>query len=186
MSYKYEIFDNKSWLLNLKTNEYQEFNESKYFQNDIFDIDKNLIDSPVRNSKSLVGIFSTSQTQRFGKNKRGNVIYLVTPLDNELPSFLISYGGKTIGKIAVKFKFNNWDNKLPSGEIIEVIGNYNEENLHKILMYHYNIYPKNIKFDSNLNSNENNINRIKLAVNIFSIDPDDCEDIDDALSNEVK
>ena len=102
MSFRYELIENKAWLLNLITAEYQECNIPKLFHNDILDSNNKLIESITRKSKSLVGIFSTSQTQRFGKNKRGNIIYLVKPLNNTLPSFLISYGGKLKGKIAVK------------------------------------------------------------------------------------
>ena len=187
MSYHYEIFDNKGWLLNQNTSEYQETTLPKLFNGDILNDNFEVIDSPVKKCKSLVGTFSTSQTQRFGKNKRGNIIYLVSPLDNKLPSFLISYGGKLKGKIAVKFKFTHWDQKLPSGEIIEVIGNYNEENMIPILMNHYNVFPKRIKSRELLkNPLEEKINRKIYDSVIFSIDPDNCEDIDDALSIEFQ
>jgi len=185
MSYRYEIIENKAWLLDIKNNKYSECDLPKLFHHDILDENKNLIESQFRASNSLVGIFSTSQTQRFGKNKRGNIIYLVKPINNLLPSFLISYGGKLKGKIAIKFKYTNWQNKLPSGEIIELIGNYTDENLNKILMYNYNIYPKNIKLSNLKNSEEDNINRKEYNASIFSIDPDNCEDIDDALSIDI-
>ena len=94
MTYQYEIYDNNSWLLNLETNEYLEFKKPKLFNGDIINQEYELVESPIRNKKHLVGIFSTSQTQRFGKNKRGNIIYLVQPLEYNLPSFLIAYGGK--------------------------------------------------------------------------------------------
>ena len=186
MSFKYEIYDNNGWLSNFKTNEYQETKLPKLFNGDILNDEFVITESSVRESKSLIGIFSTSQTQRFGKNKRGNVIFLVSPLNNKLPSFLISYGGKLKGKIAVKFKFTHWDQKLPSGEIIDVIGNYNEENMLPILMHHYNVYPKRIKYKELLkNLLEETITRIKYNSNIFSIDPYNCTDIDDALSIDI-
>lgn len=186
MSFKYEIYDNNGWLYNFKTNEYQETKLPKIFNGDILNDKFEIVESSVRESKSLIGIFSTSQTQRFGKNKRGNVIFLVSPLDNKLPSFLISYGGKLKGKIAVKFKFTHWEQKLPSGEIIDVIGNYNEENMLPILMYHYNVYPKRIKNKELIkNPLEETITRRKYNSNIFSIDPDNCMDIDDALSIDI-
>ena len=186
MSFKYEIYDNNGWLYNFKTNEYQETKLPKIFNGDILNDKFEIVESSVRESKSLIGIFSTSQTQRFGKNKRGNVIFLVSPLDNKLPSFLISYGGKLKGKIAVKFKFTHWEQKLPSGEIIDIIGNYNEENMIPILMYHYNVYPKKIKNKELIkNPLEETITRRKYNSNIFSIDPDNCMDIDDALSIDI-
>lgn len=183
MSFKYEIIDSKAWLKNLETSKYQETSLTKLFHEDVLNQDYHVISSYIRTNLYLVGTFSTSQTQRFGKNKRGNVIYLVKPLKNKLPGFLISYGGKLKGKIAVKFKYTNWNNKLPSGEIIDVIGNFTEENMVKILMYHHNIYPKKIKTTEN--TFEESIERKDLThLDVFSIDPKDCVDIDDALSIE--
>ena len=183
MSYQYEIYENNSRLLNLENNKYIEFRQPKFFNGDILDSNYKLVKSPIREKKSLVGIFSTSQTQRFGKNKRGNIIYLVQTLENNLPSFLIAYGGKLKGKIAVKFKFSNWNEKLPTGEIIDIIGNYSPENMENILMNHYSIYPKrlNLSIDT-INPLESEISRKDYFQNIFSIDPDNCMDIDDSLS----
>ena len=183
MTYQYEIYDNNSWLLNLETNEYLEFKKPKLFNGDILNTEYELVESPIRNKKYLVGIFSTSQTQRFGKNKRGNIIYLVQPLEYNLPSFLIGYGGKLKGKIAVKFKFNNWNEKLPTGEIIDILGNYSQDNMENILMNHYCVYPKRINLSLDLiNPLEREISRKEYFENIFSIDPDNCLDIDDSLS----
>ena len=184
MTYKYEIRDRKAWLLNLDTLVYHETGLPKLFHNDILDNNYEVVSSDIKETDYLVGIFSTSQTQRFGKNKKGNIIYLASPLNNKLPGFLISYGGKLKGKLAVKFKFTSWNNKLPSGEIIDVIGNFNPENMIKILMYHHQIYPKKIKTSDNIY--ESLIERNDLThLKIFSIDPEDCEDIDDAMSIEV-
>jgi len=186
MTFKYEICDNKGWLHDLMTTDCQETKLPRIFNGDILNNEFEIVISSVRESKSLIGIFSTSQTQRFGKNKRGNVIFMVSPLDNKLPSFLISYGGKLKGKIAVKFKFTHWDHKLPSGEIIDVLGNYNEENMLSILMHHYNVYPKRINYkELTKNPLEEKITRKKYNSNIFSIDPDNCMDIDDALSIDI-
>jgi len=184
MSYRYEIFDNKGWIYNLQTLKYQNSNLIKLFDSDIIDNQYNLLESKIRD-KYLVGIFSTSQTQRFGKNKRGNIIYLVKSLESKLPNFLISYGGKLKGKIAVKFKFSHWNEKLPTGEIIDVIGNYSSENMTKILLHHYNVYPKKIRASiTDTNPLEQQIERKEYSSEIFSIDPDDCMDIDDSLSIE--
>ena len=63
MSYRYEIIENKAWLLDIKNNKYSECDLPKLFHHDILDENKNLIESQFRASNSLVGIFSTSQTQ---------------------------------------------------------------------------------------------------------------------------
>ena len=51
-------------------------------------------------------------------------------------------------------------------------------------MYHHHIYPKKLK--TNENSYESSIERTDLThLKVFSIDPEECEDIDDAMSIEV-
>lgn len=183
MTYQYTISENKAFLLNFDTNIYTPTNLNKLFHGEILDQHYNLLESSIRH-KYMVGIFSTSQTQRFGKNKKGNIIYFVKPIQYNLPNFLISYGGKLKGKIAIKFKFTKWDEKLPSGEIIDVIGLFDSINLNNILMYHYNLYPKkNNKLEKNPLEV---IERRNYQDIIFSIDPDDCVDIDDALSIKIE
>ena len=183
MSHIYKIIDSKAWLHSIEDNTFIETNMLKLFNDDILNSEYNIIKSPTRESNSLVGTFSTSQTQRYGKNKRGNTIFMVKPIDYRLPGFLISYGGKLKGKIAIKFKFTNWDSKLPSGTIIDIIcslDNSPDDEIEKILMYHYDIYPKKQK--KQIEYNDRDIIRKELDLYIFSIDPDNCEDIDDAMS----
>lgn len=182
MEFTFTIEQNKAYLVDNQKN-YFDTDLTKFFDGDILDSDKNLIKSNIRN-RILVGTFSTSQTQRFGKNKKGNVIFLVKPLNLKLPGFTISYGGKLKGKIAIRFKFTEWNNKLPSGEIVDVIGNFNSENKINILMFHHNIYPKKLKIEGNNLEQENTRTRLP-NLDIFSVDPDNCQDIDDALSIEV-
>ena len=72
--------------------------------------------------------------------------------------------------LCIKFKFTNWNEDLPSGNLIDVISNYSEDNSDLILMNYYNIYPKGFKaFNKKLedsidsNPNEKEINRINLT-----------------------
>lgn len=179
MTFRYEIDNNKAFLFHIVDGNYIETKLSNLFHGDILDEDYKVVSSEIRNS-NLVGTFSTSQTQRFGKNKKGNIIYYIKPLNTKLPGFMISYGGKLTGKLAIRFKYSSWTNKLPSGEIIDIIGSYSDENLFNILMYHHNIYPKKLKYQEN--ESEKKLQRKEYQENIFSIDPDNCMDIDDALS----
>ena len=100
------------------------------------------------------------------------------------------------------------------GEILDVIGLMNESNLLKTLQYIYDIYrPKFAKLIRDTNSleaynfskkicptsllnnkilkdfyyspNENQISRKLIQKTIFSIDPKNCTDIDDAISFEI-
>ena len=102
MSFKYEIYDNNGWLSNFKTNEYQETKLPKLFNGDILNDEFVITESSVSESKSLIGIFSTSQTQRFGKNKRGNVIFLVSPLN--LVSLRICIRSRAVRYVAFRIK----------------------------------------------------------------------------------
>lgn len=182
---EYKIIDNKAFLYNPNDDTYTETKLKKLFNGDIIDDNNELISSKIRN-KYLLGILSTSSTQSFGKTNNGKTIYITKPLENKLPSFLIAYNGKLKGKLIIKFKYDNWDSKLPFGIIDDVLGLYDDVDVQTILLHHYNINltKKQSKGFTNttLNPLEKEINRIHYDADIISIDPDDCEDIDDALS----
>ena len=88
----------------------------------------------------------------------------------------ISYKGKLKGKIILVYK-----KQIPQCNIIDVIGIFNDENISKTLKYMYNINRKKIN-DVYNNEYENSIYRKHINKNIFSIDPKNSIDIDDALS----
>lgn len=145
------------------------------------------MDLSLLKDKLIVGILSTSQQVKYGKTSNGKPIFQINPLDHNLPNFWITYGGTLKGKIILIFKFKEYkEGTLPFGEIYDIIGLATEENLTKALIYHYQINRKNFKLkDYKLNENEQTINRKDLShLNIFSIDPKGCIDIDDALSIE--
>ncbi len=159
---------------------------NKFFDKDVVDVVNNdfkILSSPIRN-KILVGYFSTSQQVKFGKTKSGNTIYQVTTFDPNLPYFLVSYGGKLVGKILITFKFKDWDSALPKGEIVNVIGLYDDSNLINTLQYINGVNRKNSfkSIEYKPNDFESTIKRELINTTIFSIDPIDCTDVDDALS----
>lgn len=157
-------------------------NPFKYFDKDIIGEDMAIVKSHIR-SNFLVGYFSTSQTTRFGKTKSKKIIYSVKPFQKNIPNFLISYGGKLKGKLIIKFKFTNWENKLPSGTIIDVIGHMNEANLERTLAYYHHLDFKKNNLKLFVNPLEENIRRKDLTkLETFSIDPKGSQDIDDAIS----
>jgi exosome complex exonuclease DIS3/RRP44 len=141
----------------------------------------------MKSMKNIVGILSTSQPVKFGKTKSGKSIYQIKPIKKILPPFWITYGGKLQGRIIISFKFKEWndDSKSPFGEIIKVIGLVDESNLSETLVTHYEIDRKVFKNTIILNEFESKITRKDLKhLDIFSIDPKGCIDIDDALSIE--
>jgi exoribonuclease R len=130
----------------------------------------------------LVGFLSTSQQVTFGKTKTGGIIYKIKCFNHYPSTFLISYNGKLKGKIIFTFKIINEEKHI--GEIINVIGLMEESNLLLTLQYIYNIFRKNIikiKLENNL---ELLVKRPYIDKYIFSIDPLNSMDIDDALSFE--
>ena len=139
----------------------------------------------IKNMNTIVGVLSTSQPVKFGKTKSGKPIYQIKPLKKILPPFWITYAGKLQGRVIIAFKFRDWndDSKLPFGEIIDIIGIQNDSILTKTLLQHYEIDRKNFKKEIEINPHENKIIRKDLThLDIFSIDPIGCIDIDDALS----
>lgn len=179
------ILKEKKYLRKLDNNtnnfKYVETDLQKFFIKDIIDKNNNLISSEYR-KKSIIGYLSTSETNSFGVTKSNKPIYLINTFEKNLPKFLVSYNGKLKGKILIKFKFLHWNFKLPFGTIEEVIGLMNQQNLYKTLLYHYDIYPKKINFKMKVNENEKKIKRKDYTkLNIFSIDPPNSTDYDDAL-----
>ena len=161
--------------------------------------DNNKDDDPFVKDELIIGRFNTHSSSTNGKIKTKNgkelKLYIVKPLDPSLPPFQVPYGGKSTGDLIIKFRFNKWINNIPEGligddgEVFEAT----EENLERILLNYYNIYPKKSrKLYNNINPLEDTIDRknysyINLSDKsiqplIFSIDPENCEDIDDALS----
>jgi hypothetical protein len=143
----------------------------------------------IKEYTNIVGILSTAQQVKYGKTNNGKPIYQIKPIKSILPPFWITYGGKLQGKILINFKYKNWpdDSKLPFGEIIDIIGLADDNNLSKALLYHYQIHRKTFKNNCFLNENEAKIVRKDLRhLDIFSIDPKGCIDIDDSLSLEIK
>lgn len=146
------------------------------------------MDLSLLKNKLIVGILSTSQQVKYGKTTNGKPIFQINPLDCKLPNFWITYGGSLKGKIVLIFKFKEYkEGTLPFAEIYDIIGLATEENLTKALIFHYEVNRKNFKLSEyKLNDNEKNINRKDLShLNVFSIDPKGCIDIDDALSIEM-
>lgn len=184
-----KIIDNQMILFNLDNLDIpiKQLNHSCLFDGDIIKLNDThsdsyeLVTSPTR-SNVLVGYFSTAQQVKFGKSSSGATIYQVTPFNPVLPYFLVSYGGKLTGKIIVTFKFKEWTKGLPRGEIVQVIGPYNSENLIPTLQYNYQVYRKECKIKPCVNPFELSLHRTNIVECVFSIDPPGCIDIDDAMS----
>lgn len=154
--------------------------KDKLFDGDVVK-DDNIIKSKNRDIIH-VGLLNTFKSTIFGKNKKGSTIYIVEPLKHNLPKFLVAYNGKIKGKLIIRFKFMNWDKKLPTGILVNIIGLLDKINMDKLLLYHHNINTKKIIFDTNINNYEKKIVRKDITdIPFISIDPVGSTDIDDAI-----
>jgi exoribonuclease R len=183
--------------------------ESKLFSNDVFTFEKNkvnIIHSSIRTGPSIAGVLIISGNKTYGR-KNGKLLYKCIPDDVRIPSFLIPYEIKNIGfskiftNLYVTFSFDQWDDKHPYGKLNSVIGPVDSlDNF-----YEYQLYCKSLnvslqKFQKDTSKSIQNrsqqvfIESIKekyktiedrtnqKECHIFSIDPDQCMDFDDAFS----
>jgi exoribonuclease R len=183
--------------------------EDKLFSNDVFTFEKNkvnIIHSSVKKSTAIPGVLIISNNKTYGR-KNGKLLYKCIPDDTKIPSFLVPYEIKKIGfskvfiNLYVTFIFNDWNDKHPHGILTNVIGQVDILDC----FYEYQLYCKSLnislqkfqKATSKLihnNSNDIFIENIKNKYTtiedrtdktkwrIFSIDPKDCLDFDDAFS----
>lgn len=177
--------------------------EYKLFNNDVIDKDKNLIFSQIRTDKYIAGILLLSG-KTYGRSKNGKLKYKCVPNDPKLPRFLIPYEIKNTGfnknilNKFVIFKFKDWDEKHPNGDLLNTLGEINDLTAY----YEYQLYCKNLcisikeftnevtkkmknksekEYINTLISNNKNIEK-RFDYYVFSIDPKLTNDIDDAMS----
>lgn len=135
----------------------------KLFDQDIFSLDTSdtsdtsdicvvnsisLIHSTTRMSPNIPGVLILENNQRYGqcgKNSRGKYLYKCIPDDRRIPEFLVPYKLK-IGfskhqhNKYIVFKFKNWDEKHPRGEITQIIGDVDQLSN----FYEYQLYCKSL------------------------------------------
>jgi len=165
---------------------YQNLNHC--FHGDIVDTDGvkiiKILETTISN-KMIPGILHISSKYKFGFNKKKMPIYRFVPLDWKYPDFMVATSMKGENKFVI-INFMNWTQKFPNGRIVKVYNNFDYE----MLMYKWNLYQPSIKFDIDselspftLFSNADLINHNDCTnLDVFSIDPKESLDIDDALS----
>lgn len=180
----------------------------KLFSDDIFEFTNNkreitLIHSIIRSYKNIAGVLIMNKS--YGRNSKDKLFYKCIPHDKRLPEFLIPINmkkninfEKQMTNKYVTFKFDNWNEKHPIGILCQTIGV--TDNLFNF--YEYQLFSKNLNFSisdfsnkiaSSLKKNKSKFliediyNKYKniekrLDEIIISIDPNTCQDFDDALS----
>ena len=182
------------------------------FSNDVFSIDESgnivIILSTVR-QETMSGVLCLRNNKTYGRTKgggTGRLLYKCIPDDKRIPPFLVPYDIKSLGfsKVLINqyvvFKYTEWNDKHPHGIITHNIGPVNIiDNF-----YEYQLYCKSLnasiqkftkdttlslqntshdEFIENASKQYPNIeNRTFSEWNIFSIDPQNTTDFDDAFS----
>lgn len=148
-----------------------------------------LIKSNISN-KIIVGVLELYSKYKFKPNKRGVDRYKFIPLEKCYPDFLVAstLRRKYSKNILVTIKFSSWEDTLPFGEIVTILGDINDNNaLYDSILYKYGLTKKYPKLDKNFindfeeNYRMNGYNDI-TEDDVISIDPKGCRDIDDAFS----
>lgn len=137
-------------------------------------------------NKPILAILKCSSLVKFGKNKRGNSIFPCQPIKYGLPPFRVASKNKDRKDKIVLIQYLDWTKNLPRGAIINIIGNYGDINSRqKGLIKYYDIKinkPKIKEIKEEINMKYEDMTNLE----IFSIDPKGCQDIDDAMSCQVK
>jgi exoribonuclease R len=178
------------------------------FNNDVFTYNENtcefqICESETRTTKNISGVLILQGNKTFGRHKNGKLLYKCYPDDMRLPSFLIPYEMKNIGFSKVftnqyiTFNVVDWTDKHPYGSISQRIGSVDKLEH----FYEYQLYCKSLnssiqQFTRDTNAGlskdyEELISRIcdkqktiedRESWHVFSIDPVNSLDFDDAFS----
>lgn len=147
--------------------------------NDIVYIDNGkIIGIKERFLENIIGILYLDSKIKFGTIKNKS-LFLFKPTNNEYPNFYIPYNNNKNNKIYVIIKFKEWkiNDKLPIGNLIEVIGDVGSKEVEfEHLRNYYNIKNNNWKTDE-----KEIIIEKEEDYSVFSIDPIGSKDIDDAF-----
>ena len=177
--------------------------KEKLFNHDIFTIVDNkcnLLHSTVKSSTYIPGVLVLKNNRKFGRHKQ-KFLYKCIPDDKRLPIFLIPYNMKQgfhknyVNKYVI-FKYKNWDNKHPYGELVNVLGNVSSlDTFYEYQLYCKSLYASIQKFTKETmkqlkeHSQDYFIEMIKekykledrIGRDVITIDPKTSKDFDDAF-----
>jgi exoribonuclease R len=159
-----------------------------------------ILESPFRDTV-LAGVLILGKT--YGRSGK-RLLYKCIPDNKSLPVFLVPYNvGATFSKVAknkyIAFRFANWDSDHPHGEIKDTLGDVDSlEAFNEYQLYRRGLHLSLAQFTKAskilLKDNENSciekflatpnyqIEDLRSIENVFTIDPTDCTDFDDAFS----
>jgi exoribonuclease R len=152
----------------------------------------NIIDIHSSNTLYICGILHLNSNTIYGFNKNDKPYKKFTPNSKYLPQFNVAVKNKKISNddIYIIIKFEKWESHLktcyPIGSICRIIGNIgnkiDEENFIFSKITSNNLNDKKLLNNIDISTDPFINDRINLEhKNIFSIDPFNCKDIDDAI-----
>ena len=174
----------------LYTHQIEHETDAKLFPGDTYYKNKDgsitLVDSPTRSKPSIPCVLQLNKT--YGKFN-GRLLYKCTVAN--LHAFLVPYDIKNVGfsKLFVSLyaiiKFVSWDDKHPLGTLLNVIGpvdvlpNFYEYQLH---CRGLTASLKHFQKEATKRIATIQYRPMEHRTDVFSIDPDNCADFDDAFS----
>lgn len=163
-----------------------------------------ILESPFRDTV-LAGVLILGKT--YGRSGK-RLLYKCIPDNKSLPVFLVPYNvAATFSKVAknkyIAFRFANWDSDHPHGEIKDTLGDvdsleaFNEYQLYRrglhLSLAQFTKASKILIKDNELSCIEKilaipnyQIEDLRSVENVFTVDPVDCNDFDDAFSSTVE
>ena len=198
-----------------KEKEFKEINPSnqKLFNNDVFSYNESanqlvLLHSGIRITKNVPGVLLVKGSKTYGRHKNGKLLYKCIPDDIRLPTFLIPYEIKHVGFSKVfanqyiTFNFTEWVDKHPCATISQTIGSVDTlDNFYEYQLYCKSLNASIQKFTKNTShilaktTHNDFIEKIcikypeiedRTMFPIFTIDPQNSLDFDDAFSISCK
>lgn len=140
----------------------------------------------------IVGILELASKYRYGLTKRGHPMYLFTPYDTDLPSYVVGSTERdtSVNQIAVIEPSSEpvKEQEKPRGNLVRLIGpvgDYDAER--KGLLEHYCPYSQKPQLPTKAEEAEaREVLDETTGWTTFHIDPAGCRDIDDALAWHAK
>jgi len=161
--------------------------DNKLFHGDILNDDLSLNQSD-RNKFLIGGVIRFHNKYTFGRNEKDVELFEFQPINWHYPKFLVPSNIKRnllkakepITDYFVVIKYKEWTNKIPIGTIELNLGSVKiTNNQYNVLFYYYPNMP--LLKPSPIEITEPTLSST-INHEVYSIDPDGCKDIDDALS----
>ena len=161
---------------------------NRCIHNDIVYVENNkIINVKDRSTQKIAGILYLNKNRKYGFNGKNTPYYIFKPLNKKYPTFIVASTIKNTLKNYIIISFHKWptDSKYPYGKCEHIIGSIGiYENECDVLLYKHNLIFPRFKIHKSIITQHQtlNTNIKKSDYNVFSIDPVDCKDIDDAIS----